>query len=84
MDEIVYDLYAYCRKGKCSFEKMAKKENEMSNVLMTTAVMNAAAAAYYFDASTVPREFWHDAYFDAYLEVGMSIGKMLRFMFEFE
>jgi len=82
LEEIFYDLVLFCNRNECSFKKLA--ENEVSLVLMVTSILNSIAAAVYFDDSQIEQRHKHDAFFDAYSELGMSTGKLLRYVFDFD
>ena len=48
----------------------------MGSVFQVTGALNAMAAIYYEEE---PLEDQHQAWFDMYVEVGMSIGKICRY-----
>jgi|TARA_B110001450_G_C17617411_1_gene479792 hypothetical protein len=49
-----------------------------------TGVINSILAVYYMDSSIIPDEYIHDAYFDAWGDVGITLGKLLRYSFNFD
>ena len=53
----------------------------MGSVFQVTGALNAMAAIYYEEE---PLEDQHQAWFDMYVEVGMSIGKICRYTLKFD
>jgi hypothetical protein len=47
-------------------------------------VVNSLAAIYYVKPEEIPPKYLHDEYFDLYSELGMNIGKLLRYSFSFD
>ena len=53
----------------------------MGSVFQVTGALNAMAAIYYEDP---PTDDQHQAWFDMYVEVGMSVGKIARYTLKFD
>ena len=82
LEENIYDLVVICDTHICTLERVI--ENEVAYVFQVTGVINSLLAVYYLDVSAIPEEYWHDAYFDAWSDAGVAIGKLLRFSFDFD
>lgn len=79
IEKWLYDLSNHCFDHNCEPEQLLK--NEMSHVFQVTGALNALAAIYYEEE---PKEDQHAAWFDMYVEVGMAIGKLMRYTLLFD
>jgi len=72
-------MSCFCFDHDCRPEKLIK--NEMQKVFQVTGALNALAAIYY-DAE--PGADQHEAWYDMYSEVGLNVGKLARYCFDFD
>jgi hypothetical protein len=82
LEESIYDLIVICDTHVCTLEKVV--DNEIGAVFQITSVLNSLGAIYYMDPAEIPANQLHDEYFDMYSELGMNIGKLLRYSFDFD
>ena len=82
LEENIYDLIVICDTHICTLEKVV--ENEVASIFQVTGVINSILAVYYMDTSMIPDEYLHDAYFDAWSDVGTTVGKLMRYSFNFD
>ena len=78
----IFDLMVICDTHVCTLEKVVT--NEIAAIFQITSVLNSIAAIYYVDPTTIPKEYLHDEYFDMYSTLGLNIGKLLRYSFDFD
>ena len=79
IENYLYDLSMFCFDHDCSTDKLMK--NWMNKVFQVTAAINALGAVYYDEA---PSEESHVLWFDFYSQVGQNIGKLGRYMLDFD
>jgi hypothetical protein len=79
IDQNLNDLANFCFDHDCSGEKLL--QNEMSKIFQVTGALNGLAAIYY---EPQPQEDQHMAHFDVSNEVGLNIGKLMRYTTAFE
>ena len=79
LEKHLYDLSIFCFDHDCSGEKLLR--NVLAHVFQVTGALNGVAAVYYEEA---PHTDEHMAMFDMYNEVGMSVGKVLRYTLAFD
>jgi len=79
VEQVLYDLSTWCFSHDCNPERLL--QNEMANVFQVTGALNALAAIYYEPEPTADQ---HQAKFDMYTEVGLSIGKFCRYTLAFD
>jgi hypothetical protein len=82
LEEAIYDLLVICDTHVCALEKVVS--NEIAAVFQITSVLNSIAAIYYIKPELIPAKYLHDEYFDLYSELGLNVGKLLRYSFSFD
>lgn len=82
LEENVYDLVVICDTHICTLERII--QNEVSAIFQVTGVVNSILAVYYMDVEGIPDQYLHDVYFDAWSDVGTTLGKLLRYSFRFD
>ena len=71
-----------CDSHICDFERVVN--NEIGAVFETTSVLNSIGAIFYSRPDEVPRNLLHNEYFDLYSDLGLNVGKLLRYSFKFD
>ena len=71
-----------CDTHICTLEKVV--DNELGAIFQWTSVLNSIGAIYYINPEQIQPEYLHDEYFDMYTELGLNIGKLLRYSFSFD
>merc|ERR1711907_168672 len=79
IDALLYDLSCFCFDHDCRGEKLL--QNELSKVFQVTGALNSLAAIYYDEA---PEEDEHSLWFEFYSEVGLNMGKIMRWTLAFD
>ena len=79
IDAMLYDLSCFCFDHDCRGEKLL--QNEMGKIFQVTGALNGLAAIYY---EPQPDKDQHMAHFDLSNEVGLNIGKLMRYTLGFD
>ena len=79
IEQWLWDLSTHCFTHDCSPEQLLK--NEMAHVFQVTGALNQMAAVFYEEE---PTEDQHQAWFDMYIDIGLSVGKLMRYTLLFD
>ena len=79
IDAMLYDLSCFCFDHDCRGEKLL--QNELGKVFQVTGALNSLAAIYYDEQ---PGEDEHSLWFEFYTEVGLNLGKIMRWTLAFD
>ena len=78
IEKNLHDLSCFCFDHDCSGEVLLK--NEMASVFQVVGSLNAMAALYYEEEPALDA---FDAWFDRYNELGLNVGKLMRYTMAF-
>ena len=79
VEKYLFDVSMFCFEHNCTPDNLLR--NWMNKVIQVTAVLNAIAAVYYEDAPTSGSHF---AWFENYSDIGMNVGKLMRYCLDFD
>ena len=79
VEQILNDLSEWCFSHNCHPEQLVK--NEMGNVFQVTGALNSLAAVVY---DPEPDSDAHSLWFDRFSQIGLSVGKMVRYTLMFD
>jgi len=88
IEESIYDIIDFCSTYDCTLEKQL--ENDVAMIFQITGILNSIGAVYYNidhageESSEIYKDNPHMAYFDMVQELGLNLGKLIRFQIDFD
>ena len=80
IEEFFYDFYVFCESNDCDFNNVFK--NNGNQFFKFSGIINSFIEIYYQEKDEDENE--HDFYFDKFLSIGNSLGKLLKISFAFK